>query len=108
MGPLGILGGGQLGRMTLEAASTLGLDVIIAERFPDSPAARMTASSIVFARGWQDQQALKALAQQAPVVTLENEFVDAGVLANLEGLGSRVWPPPSSVRVVQDRLLQKQ
>ena len=36
MGPLGILGGGQLGRMTLMAASALGIDMVIGERFADS------------------------------------------------------------------------
>lgn len=108
MGPLGILGGGQLARMTLEAASELGLDVVIAERFSDSPAARMTAHSIVFDGGWQDEAALAQLAQLAPVVTLESEFVDADVLGALEALGSRVLPSPRCVRTVQDKLLQKQ
>jgi 5-(carboxyamino)imidazole ribonucleotide synthase len=108
MGPLGILGGGQLGRMTLQAASALGLDVVIAERFPDSPAARMTSQSVVFNRGWDDPHALDQLARLAPVVTLENEFVDWRVLQALEERGVRVLPSPSCVGVVQDKLLQKQ
>src|ERR1700716_4249354 len=61
MGPLGILGGGQLGRMTLQAASALGIDVVIAERFPDSPAARFTSRSVVFENGWDDPHALEHL-----------------------------------------------
>ena len=55
MGPLGILGGGQLGRMTLQAASARGLDVVIAERFPNSPAARLTPSAStpsISSRAW--------------------------------------------------------
>ena len=108
MGPLGILGGGQLGRMTLEAASALGLDVVIAERFSNSPAARLTAYSVVFETGWDDPPALDRLAQLAPVVTLENEFVDAGVLHALEARGVHVRPSPACVGVVQDKLLQKQ
>src|SRR5205807_2091792 len=48
VGPLGILGGGQLGRMTLQAASQLGIDVVIAERVAESPAARLTHWSVVF------------------------------------------------------------
>jgi 5-(carboxyamino)imidazole ribonucleotide synthase len=108
VGPLGILGGGQLGRMTLQAASALGLDVVVAERFPDSPAARLTSRSVVFDHGWADPQALASLARLAPVVTLENEFVDAGVLDDLERLGARVLPSPACMRVVQDKLLQKQ
>jgi 5-(carboxyamino)imidazole ribonucleotide synthase len=108
VGPLGILGGGQLGRMTLQAASALGLDVVIAERFPDSPAARLTAESIVFSTGWDDPPTLAQLARRAPLITLESEFVDAGVLDTLERLGARVLPTPACVRVVQDKLLQKQ
>src|SRR5260370_9761709 len=108
MGPLGILGGGQLGRMTLQAASALGVDVVIAERFPDSPAARLTSQSIVFENGWHDASALDRLAKLAPLVTLENEFVDWRVLQALEERGVRVRPSPSCVGVVQDKLLQKQ
>ena len=107
MGPLAILGGGQLGRMTLQAASILGVDVVIGEREPRSPAARLTDTSIVFAGGWDDPSALAELARRAPVVTLENEFVDACVLEQLEGLGARVWPPPGCVATVQDKLRQK-
>src|SRR5216683_7241885 len=108
MGPLGILGGGQLGRMTLQAASALGLDTVIAERFANSPAARLTSQSVVFANGWDDDAALDRLAQLAPVVTLENEFVDWRVLQLLEERGVRVLPSPSCVGVVQDKFLQKQ
>ena len=84
MGPLGILGGGQLGRMTLQAASRLGIDVVIAERFPNSPAARLTPYSVVFETGWNDPRALDQLASLAHVLTLENEFVDSHVLVALE------------------------
>src|SRR5579859_1428657 len=108
MGPLGILGGGQLGRMTLQAASMLGVDVVVGERFADSPAARLTSRSVVFGRGWDDTDALDRFAALAPLVTLENEFVDAGVLEALERRGARVLPAPACVRVVQDKLLQKQ
>src|SRR5689334_8064240 len=101
-GPLGILGGGQLARMTLQAASRLGIDVVIAERFPDSPAARLTATSLVFPNGWHDADALQQLARLAPVVTLESEFVDWRALAALEALGVIVRPGPACVGVVQD------
>jgi 5-(carboxyamino)imidazole ribonucleotide synthase len=108
MGPLGILGGGQLGRMTLQAASRLGIDVVIAERSPDSPSARMTSASLVFPNGWDDPAQLDALARLAPVVTLENEFVDWRVLDALQQRGVAVLPSPACVGVVQDKLLQKQ
>jgi 5-(carboxyamino)imidazole ribonucleotide synthase len=108
MGPLGILGGGQLGRMTLQSASRLGIDVVIAERTSRSPAARLTDTSVVFQAGWGDEEALRDLARLAPIVTLENEFVDAMVLERLQALGCSVRPAPGCVGVVQDKLRQKQ
>jgi 5-(carboxyamino)imidazole ribonucleotide synthase len=108
MGPLGILGGGQLGRMTLQAASRLGIDVVIAERFPDSPAARMTATSLLFPNGWNDPPRLDELASLTHVVTLESEFVDWRVLEALHMRGVDVRPSPACIGVVQDKLLQKQ
>jgi 5-(carboxyamino)imidazole ribonucleotide synthase len=108
MGPLGILGGGQLGRMTLQAASRLGIEVVIAERFADSPAARLTSRSLVFANGWNDPARLDELAALAPVVTLESEFVDWRVLEALEQRGVRVRPTSHCLAVVQDKLLQKE
>jgi 5-(carboxyamino)imidazole ribonucleotide synthase len=108
MGPLGILGGGQLGRMTLQAASRLGIDVVIAERVADSPAARLTSRSLVFPNGWDDPAALDRLAQEADVVTLESEFVDWRALDALQQRGVAVRPSPACVGVVQDKLLQKQ
>jgi 5-(carboxyamino)imidazole ribonucleotide synthase len=108
VGPLGILGGGQLARMTLQAASRLGIDVVIAERFPDSPAARLTSRSLVFPNGWDDADQLDALARQTRVVTLESEFVDWRILEGLQQRGTTVWPSPHCVGVVQDKLLQKQ
>jgi 5-(carboxyamino)imidazole ribonucleotide synthase len=108
MGPLGILGGGQLGRMTLQAASRLGIDLVIAERFADSPAARMTARSLVFPNGWDDPERLDQLASMTTVVTLESEFVDWRVLEALQQRGVEVRPSAACVGVVQDKLLQKQ
>lgn len=106
--PIGILGGGQLARMTIEAASELGIDVVIADLTSGSPAARVARSEVVFPHGWIDDDALSLLASLAPTITLESEFVDATVLERLEALGSDVCTTPASLRIVQDKLLQKQ
>src|SRR5258708_30271481 len=92
--PLGIVGGGQLARMTVQAASRLGIDVVIAERFPDSPAARLTSTSIVFPRGWDDSVQLEQLARAAPTITLESEFVDWRVLPPLGPRGANGFASP--------------
>jgi 5-(carboxyamino)imidazole ribonucleotide synthase len=108
VGPLGILGGGQLGRMTLQAAAKLGIEVVVAETYPDSPAAQLTPTNVIFAEGWDDLAALDRLADLVDVATLENEFVDWRILEKLEQRGVTVWPTPACMRSVQDKLLQKQ
>lgn len=105
--PLGILGGGQLGRMTIQAASKLGIDVVVGDAKSRSPAGRLAQGEVIFSGGWDDDQAIAEIARQAPVITLENEFVDAGVLQKLESAGSTVLPSPGCVRTVQDKLKQK-
>ena len=103
---LGILGGGQLARMTLQAAIPLGIDVAILADAPDSPAGRLTRHEIV--GGWDDAAALHAFAQLSEVVTLENEFVPAEVLEQLASSGIVVRPGADGLRVIQDKLRQKQ
>jgi 5-(carboxyamino)imidazole ribonucleotide synthase len=105
--PLAILGGGQLGRMTIQAASSLGIDIVVADKSVNSPAARLAQGEILFREDWHDPVALAELASRASTVTLESEFVDVGALRQLESLGVRVLPTPDSVEVVQDKLSQK-
>ena len=102
---VGILGGGQLARMTAEAAARLGIEVAILEREPASPAARMAAREVV--GGWADRERLLELAQGALVVTLENEFVDAPSLIWLAEQGVPVFPTGRTLGTVQDKLAQK-
>jgi 5-(carboxyamino)imidazole ribonucleotide synthase len=103
---LGIVGGGQLARMTALAALELGCDVLILERHPHSPAANLATHS--FLGDWDDPQALLQLAAQVDVVTLENEFVDARSLAVIEAAGGALFPTSRCIGLVQDKLTQKQ
>jgi len=103
---VGIFGGGQLAQMLVQAAISLGVEVVICERAPDSPAARYTQHSIV--GPWEDETMLAAFARQCDLITLENEFIDAGLLERVVALGTPVWPTPATVAVVQDKLWQKE
>ena len=103
---VGILGGGQLARMTAEAASTLGVEVAILEHEANSPAGRIAAREVT--GGWMDEAALAALAKDALAVTLENEFVEVGALEWLAARGVPVFPTAQTLAAVQDKLLQKQ
>lgn len=103
---LGIVGGGQLARMTAMSALQLGCNVVVLERNPFSPAATLATHSLV--GDWNTLDALLALAAQVDVITLENEFVDAGLLRALELAGHTVWPDSRTVALVQDKFTQKQ
>ncbi len=103
---LGIIGGGQLARMTAIAALPLGVEIVVLEKNPFSPAARLSPDSIV--GDWSDPETLMRFAERCDVITLENEFVDANALAVLEQAGHKVFPNAACVALTQDKLTQKQ
>jgi 5-(carboxyamino)imidazole ribonucleotide synthase len=105
---VGIIGGGQLARMTAEAAGELGVDVVILEREAGSPAGQIVGAANEIVGDWRDPTARQTLAERVDLVTLENEFVDAAALAAIVELGTPVIPTPDTLRLVQDKLLQKQ
>ncbi|MBS0363082.1 MAG: 5-(carboxyamino)imidazole ribonucleotide synthase [Proteobacteria bacterium] len=102
---IGVLGGGQLGRMLIEAASRLGFDVAVLEREADSPAGRVAAKLIVGA--YDDEAALAELAAATGVVTYEFENVPAASVAWLAARGVEVAPGPKALAVAQDRFEEK-
>jgi len=101
---IGILGGGQLGRMLAQAAAKLGFRACVLSPEPDSPAFAVSAAHICAA--YDDAEALKRLAGEADVVTFEFENVSAQALALLEG-AALVAPPRVALEVTQDRLAEK-
>lgn len=103
---LGILGGGQLARMTAQAAQRLGLRVAVLDATPGSPAGQVTPLETV--GRWQDADTLRRFADGCDVVTLENEFIDAEALAALEDSGKPVFPGSATIARIQDKLIQKQ
>ena len=102
---IGILGGGQLGRMLALAAARLGFDVIIQDPEEGSPAGRVAARQIVAA--YDDRWALKRLAEACDVVTYEFENVPAETVAELIDLGAVVSPGPRALAAAQDRVVEK-
>jgi len=102
---IGIIGGGQLGRMLALAASRLGFQVIVLDPDENCPAAQLCTSQIV--GPYDDEAALHRLAQQVDVVTYEFENVP---VASAEALANQVkiFPPPRALEMAQDRLVEKQ
>ena len=102
---IGILGGGQLGRMLAQAAARLGFDVAILEREHDAPAGRVAAR--VIEGPYDDPDALARLADVADVVTYEFENVPAASVERLVALGAQVAPGAKALAVAQDRFEEK-
>ena len=102
---IGILGGGQLGRMLALAAGRLGFDVAILDPEPNGPASRVSAHTIVGA--YDDKAALAQLAELADVVTFEFENVPAAAVEHLTSLGMPVAPGALALAVAQDRAEEK-
>lgn len=101
---IGIIGGGQLGRMLAMAAARLGYRTIVLEPQADCPAAQVANRQIVAA--YDDATALAELAAASAVVTYEFENVPVRAA---EMLAARVpvYPPPRALEVAQDRVTEK-
>ena len=102
---LGLMGGGQLGRMFAQAAATMGYHVAVLEPGKSAPAAEVSLEAI--AAPYDDEAALEKLARRVKAVTTEFENVPAPALQRLAELGVRTAPPASAVAVTQDRNREK-
>ncbi|MBB2202379.1 5-(carboxyamino)imidazole ribonucleotide synthase [Gluconacetobacter tumulisoli] len=102
---LGIVGGGQLGRMSAMAAARLGFRAHILTNEPDGPAAQVAHGITVGA--YDDPDALRRFAAAVDVVTFEFENISADGLELLSGLRT-VRPSGRILRISQDRVAEKQ
>ncbi|KSV78889.1 MULTISPECIES: 5-(carboxyamino)imidazole ribonucleotide synthase [unclassified Ensifer] len=104
MTTIGIIGGGQLGRMLAMAAARLNFRTVILEPQVDCPAAQVANDQIVAA--YDDEAALGKLAEVSDIITYEFENVP---VAAAERLAAKrpVFPPPKALEVAQDRLTEK-
>ncbi len=102
---IGIIGGGQLGRMLAMAAARLNFRTIVLEPQADCPAAQVANEQIVAA--YDDAPALAELAKRCDVVTYEFENVPVSAAGELASQVA-VYPPPKALEMAQDRLTEKQ
>jgi 5-(carboxyamino)imidazole ribonucleotide synthase len=101
---LGVMGGGQLGRMFVHAAQRMGYGTAVLDPDPQSPAGRVSHSFIQ--ADYLDEQALARLAQSSAAVTTEFENVPASALASLAA-HCTVAPGAEAVAIAQDRAREK-
>ena len=101
---LGVVGGGQLGRMFVHAAQSMGYFTAVLDADPGSPAGLIAHHHL--RAGYLDDQALAQLAQRCDAITTEFENVPAAALQSLS-LNRLVAPGADAVAVCQDRLAEK-
>jgi 5-(carboxyamino)imidazole ribonucleotide synthase len=102
---VGILGGGQLARMTADAARRLGIETVVIDPEENAPAGQVTRQIVGPLRR---SEALVELARQIDVATLENEFVDLEALGYLAHHGVMVRPSIHTFAVILDKLRQRE
>ncbi len=101
---LGVMGGGQLGRMFVQAAQRLGYFTAVLDADPTSPAGLVAQYHV--ATDYLDEQGLAQLMQRCEAITTEFENVPAGALITL-GAYRRVSPSADTVAICQDRASEK-
>ncbi|MFB6157347.1 MAG: 5-(carboxyamino)imidazole ribonucleotide synthase [Haloferacaceae archaeon] len=99
---LGVVGGGQLGRMLSEAAAPLGVDVVVLDPTPDCPAARVCEHVV---GDFDDPEAVRQLAAMSDLLTYEIELADPDLLADVD---APVQPHPDTLRLIGDKLRQNE
>ena len=102
---IGILGGGQLARMILEAGHKYGFEFHILSKEENSPAGKITKFET--SGDWNDEECLKRFSENCDVITLENEFIDYQKIKFLEDTGIEVYPSSGIIELIQDKLIQK-
>ncbi|MFQ3293703.1 MAG: 5-(carboxyamino)imidazole ribonucleotide synthase [Halobacteriales archaeon] len=103
---LGVVGGGQLGRMMAEAAAPLGVELIVLDPTPNPPGAAVSRDTIT--ADFDDEEAMRELAERSDALTFEIELADPDLLERVsEAAGIPVHPSPDTLRTIEDKLVQK-
>jgi 5-(carboxyamino)imidazole ribonucleotide synthase len=102
---LGIVGGGQLGRMMAVEARRLGIKTVALDPFERPPV--LGIADLTIQGGLYDPAALQRLGLQADVLTYEIEHINTKALHELESGGTRLVPRPGLLEIIQDKLVQK-
>lgn len=102
---IGVLGGGQLGRMLQQKALCLGLDIAFID--PDENAPCKEISARFFKGDIKDFETVYSFGKGKDVITIEIEHVNVQALEKLQQEGVKVFPQPNIIKIIQDKGLQK-
>ncbi len=102
---IGLIGGGQLGRMMVRAAKSLGCICVVLDPVHGSPAGQLAGHQIV--GEYSDPAKVRELAESCDVVTFELENIETETLLTLEAEGHKIYPRPELLATIQDKFAQK-
>lgn len=102
---IGIIGGGQLGKMMILEAKKLGFYVTILDPTESCPAESIADEHLV--ADFNDNMAIRELAEKSDLITYEFEHIDVEVLKELETEGYKVYPTARSLEIIQNKYHQK-
>lgn len=102
---LGIIGGGQLGKIMSQKAKKMGFHVTILDPTFNCPAAQVSDKHIM--GGFHDKEKLEQLVQETDVTTFELEHVETSILKELYDHGHNIYPSPYVIELIQNKYEQK-
>ena len=103
---IGVLGGGQLGMMMIEAAKEIGIIVHVLDPNPAAPCAKLADTFTV--GDFNNYEDVYQFGKDKHYLTIEIENVNIDALEQLEKEGHYVFPQPSALRIIKDKGIQKQ
>ncbi|OHX68041.1 5-(carboxyamino)imidazole ribonucleotide synthase [Flammeovirga pacifica] len=106
MKKVGVLGGGQLGRMMIQSAMNLNIQVKTLDPDPNAPC-KATAHEFIVG-SLNDYDTVIDFAKDVDVLTIEIENVNTEALIDLQNKGVTVYPKPEHIQMIQDKRVQKQ
>ncbi len=102
---IGILGGGQLGKMLIQAASAWDIDIYVLDPTDDCPASKLATK---FVKGdFKDYESVYNFGKLVDLITIEIEHVNTDALLKLKEEGKTIYPDPQTLKIIQDKGKQK-
>ncbi len=102
---IGIIGGGQLGQMMILEAKKMGFYITVLDPTPKCPAHTLVDEHIV--AGFDNENAIRELAEKSDIITYEFEHINSKVLKELEKEGKKIYPTAKSLEIIQNKYSQK-
>jgi 5-(carboxyamino)imidazole ribonucleotide synthase len=103
---IGVLGGGQLGRMLLQSAININIDLMMMDADSNAPCAKLVSDFRV--GDLEDYDAVYTFGKGCDILTIEIEKVNIEAMKKLQSEGVKVFPQPEIIEMIQDKRVQKQ